>query len=401
MPVDVRILVLVLVGLWVDTTRATEEPQVRLASGRVIEGKVLAATVDGLQVETPRGTVELPWYTLSPGTRYRYDEAFRNAFPRVLRGLPIPPARELPKAEPRDGPTRRGSVPDKSSPAEPPAPAREVIEPRQPGSRLWKYVTFEEAPLIRGTDLPFRVPPQKIARYWGLQYGPTQNDVLYFIMVYDRAGQKYDRAWAYAPAAAELRAPVKLRGMRKRTADWQEVTYPEIGLSASFGPLRVQYGIVLRGHWDEAEEWTCEAQVRLKLKGMVSHFTAWGQIAPAAGSDPVPIHLLPDQPMLNMSVNVSGTAVTLDGSVRMGRFRLIPGRGMSRLVELTVTDSSGTTVYTDRKRLGHGETKSRYRFAFRLEGLQSGQRYRAIAELDLGPILGTVSVMRKLRMRRR
>lgn len=390
-----QVAALLLFGFWLSASHAAEAPPVRLVTGRVVEGEVLEVTPSGLLVQTARGKVELPWYTLSPGTRYRYDEVYREAFDKILRGLELPERRGTRRRSPtirsQEAAGRSGGGPGTNAPA---------AEASRSGVIL-KYVAYKESEPLSGKDLPVEIPATGRLFAHGWQYGPNKDDVLYVLPLYDKEGSP-EKLFVYTPAAPEFKNPGPIRGIRKKTNYGREVSYPPIQLQADFGPLHAQYRVRIRVRSNAEDEWICEVETGLKLGDVASYFTLQRKFEPAPIDRRVPVDIILDQPMLLLKVNHLPQGITLDGDIRMGQFRLIPGRGVSDEVELTLKDAAtGEVIRADTISLKECDITEWYLYTFKLELPPADRTWLAEVRLDLGPILGDLTASGEVKRSRR
>jgi len=367
------------------------------ASGRVIKGRVLGSTATGLRIETSRGPLEIPWYTLSPATRYRYDERFRNAFRQILRGQPIgaragqPSARSKSAGKKKPGGRSRGSETA-------PVPAGEAVEADTASGMLMKYLTYREVPLVSVADIPAELPAGGVTRCWALQFGPESSNVLYLVMVEDASGGWPRALVAYAPGVPELDPPKNLHGMRKTTERGREMNYPAVKLEAFFGKLRAQYSIRLQARLGAEVQWICRVDTALRTGNLLSRFRLERECKPVTATGRCPVDILLDRPLMVLRTSTGRNRVVATGDVRMGRFRLVPGRGMADAVELSVKNTaSGEVLQQQEAELQERDISERYLFRSELPKPPAGQVWLVEARLDLGPILGDVYATARIR----
>jgi hypothetical protein len=78
--------ILVALGLFLATALPVAADSITLLNGVVLTGTVSRAGSDGLDFETAGRQRTYAWSTLAPGTRFRYDPAYRANLQGYLEG---------------------------------------------------------------------------------------------------------------------------------------------------------------------------------------------------------------------------------------------------------------------------------------------------------------------------
>lgn len=71
------------------TLASAEAQDIRMANGIPAPGALIQVKPEGVEISTPAGPRLLTWETLSPGTRYRLQEAYRLTYSNILEGASL------------------------------------------------------------------------------------------------------------------------------------------------------------------------------------------------------------------------------------------------------------------------------------------------------------------------
>jgi hypothetical protein len=359
---------------------------VRLASGVVIKGEVIGSNAEGLEVKTGKGTKTYDWKTLSPATRYRYEPEYRANYEVVLRGLP-PSRRTNPPLKIED------SQEDQS--VEQTRTSAEKNNNKQPEKTLLlsDQIRYDNIDPLKAGEFPevqLRAPD--LTAYWGLQYGPKREEVLY--MAFDTKGAEdiRDTMFLYGPAD-RFRKTDRIKGMKKRRGNLYTADFKKIDLSSDFGDIHAEFEVDLMFTVGQPKDFTTLVEVELSADNTSSSFLLYGQPTDLIyGEGTINVRGLLDLPVLWVSLDPASTSARIVGDLRMSRMKLCPEKGMDTEVTIEVYDENGNNLI-DREKVDLDESmfEREYGIMAEMSDMKQGEMYRVKAFIDLGPFLGEVA----------
>jgi hypothetical protein len=356
-----------------------------MANGVVLKGTVVKSSEVGLDVQTATGVRTVPWETLAPSTRYRYESVFRANYESVLDGLPTSARTNEPDQEVEQIVTN--------------APATEISQPAQPSSSsdpeslgLIEQLSYAQAGSFFSKSFPTsEISSPEMALFCGFQYGPAQSDIVY--LAFDARGAKdvLDTMVVYTPSNAAYSTPQRITGFKKTSADAKIVTFKKIPLITQVGDVAVSYEMecVSLMYMNEVNvnfliQLTAgDTKARFNLTGTLKDF--------AQGQELVADKGILDEPILRINVSSDPKNLYLAGTLTMSGLKLIPREGMSNRLNIEVISGQGEVVQKESIKLEDAPLSDIPNFLCNLKKVQPSQTYTVKASIDLTPFLETVS----------
>lgn len=247
--------------------------------------------------------------------------------------------------------------------------------------------------LAETTFPPDESSPTDHATYWGFQYGPASNHVLYFAFEFPEPEQPPTRMLVYGPGHPDFAETTGFAARRDDYRGGRIHVFRGIRAEANHGEWTIRHDIEFRYGITRYEVVMAVIESSLRQDRRTYRFTRGGYITDAVSSGSGPIPVLPALQTVRFR---SGAQVyrgrpLVEPDLRMGEFALLPGSNMDDEVRVEVYDTE-----TDRRverlqvpLLEESLTEtgaSAHRTYFELK---SGRTYEVRAGLDLGPLLGT------------
>ncbi len=377
------------------TGRAEAPAAVRLANGALFQGEAEEPTPEGLKVRTPTGTRVIPWKTLSPGTRYRYEPLYRANFMAVVSGLPRSMWTNRPSAPvSKPGGRRPSKTKGESKPS---SESSDAGTSASKGSlRLADNLRYENIPPILSDtipDLQLHRPVHTLSM--AIQYGPCTNDVACFVFDLTSADAAPDEMYAYAPGLADYRTPRRIKALKQKKGYTYTARFKKIALQSRFGRIAAYYELRFFGISGRTPPLQMRINVKLRAGSLLSRFTLGGKPSVVVkGRGTIQPTAILDLPILWMRLDTSHDQVRLVGNLKMSGLKLCPRMGMSRDVKFSIVEkATGKKIKSDTIRLDEDMFEHEYGLVYDLRNVQleSGHKYTVSAAIDLGPILGEVS----------
>lgn len=370
----VRVLLLSLLVTSGMVIRAAAQ-DVRYVNGVAARGTAKSASAEGLELELGGATKVYPWATLSPATRFRYDPVYRVNLPAVQAGLP---------AEARTNPPETGYLAAAADPAGAPASAT----PGAGGGRLDLGVYEAIPPFPRAAIPKLELRNPEAALSWGIRYGRRTNDVAYFVFDVKEPGELPESMVIHAAAQEQTD---RIKAARRNEGSDTQAQFRKLRYTGAFGEAEASLDLSCSFSARNPTVLQLAAEVELKRGAQACAFSLLGPPEGALqGDGSIAARALLTPPSLWLAVErVAGQPAAV-GNIRMGRFKLLPRRGMELALAVTLVDEAGQPVLERSVPLEKANLQDRYTISVPLEKAQGGRTYRLKASLDLGPMLGRV-----------
>jgi hypothetical protein len=361
------------IGLFPAGAKAAEaeSDEITLINGAVIRGSITALTPTGLVVQVGTSSRAFPWVALSPGSRYRYDMAYRMNFAGYLSGASASSLTNPP--DPRYDPLH-----PEAAPSEPEAPAVAVV------SNLADLVWSEGGALVpkslRGVDGALI----ESARFWLMRIGTAEKDS---VLVARTDGTPPSVAMLHLNDGRAVAETAKEAG----SGGW---TFARRVFPVSFGSGVGEVGLTWRvATTGSVRRLGLRADVSAKMDGAKPvRFTLSGEpMGWLSGSDTMFAQVLYAPPSLRWLLAIADGEATLVGEIRMGAWRLSPGEGTKRTVTVEIFDDQGVRVHREEMVAGSSADDDVWPLKLPLATLKPGASYQVKATTDLGPWLGRVA----------
>lgn len=383
MVMPVRLLAAVLL---LAATLAVHAQEARFANGMPLKGEVVGANNEGLEVKIANTTKTYPWETLSPATRYRYQIFYRANFDQVLLGVSSANWSNEP-----DSVYRPFGKPAKEEAAKPDEAAAETSGD---SSLRLTLDTYEDVPVLAAIDIPkLEIRAMDLAQFWSVQYGPTRKDVVVFIFDTKGVGEMHDVM--FVRTQADDRTD-KVRGAKRSDKTDNYMEFRTVPLQSLFGTTKATL---------EMECWFASKTPGLQVRSKVelasgetkSSFDLRGSPAGIVqGNAPILTRELLSPPTLWFVLDTSSGKPLLVGNIRMGKMKMIPGRGMDSKVKLTVLNSVNGIAMQQDINMASVDPESKYMIVVDLGKLAENETYTIKASIDLGGFLGSASFEDKI-----
>jgi hypothetical protein len=370
----VRVFLLsLLVMAWVVVPASAQD--VRYVNGVSARGTPKSASPDGLELELGGATKVYPWTSLSPATRFRYDPVYRVNLPAVQAGLP---------AASRTNPPETGYLAASADAAGAPA----AVSPGAVGGRL-DLVAYEAVPPLPRASIPkLDVRNPEAALSWGIRYGRRTNDVAYFVFDVKEPGELPESMVIHAAAQEQTD---RIKAARRSEGGDTQAQFRKLRYTGVFGDAEASLDLSCSFSVRNPTVLQLAAEVELKRGAQACAFSLLGAPAGALqGNGDIAARELLTPPSLWLAVEKVAGQPTAVGNIRMGRFKLLPRRGMDPALAVTLLDEAGQPVMERSVSLEKANLQDRYTISVPLEKTQGGRTYKLKASLDLGPMLGRV-----------
>lgn len=339
-----------------------EEFPVTLLRGQTMTVDVTRALAEGLEIRQNDVSRVLPWVMFSPGTRYRFEKAYRANISGYLAGQPTATLTN----EPESG----------FNPLTPAAAPQEL--PARKAPTLWTQMPGPVGSLKPASLTGGLAATGADTLFWALQTGPGQHDWVLFgfpsgdsptLLVQRRTGGKLE---TNAVAGSRAFSPVPVSGQ----AGAVEV---KLGLqwmapSGETYPPRLSMDVTMTRGADKAA---------FRLQGVPAGMGFRDQAL-------FPRPLL-EHPAMEFRVRTENEKPLLEGRLRMSRLTLLPGPDMPGQVQVVLSDDAEKKVVL-REVLRHADAPSAegMTLSVSLDALQPGQAYDLTATAELGSLVGTI-----------
>jgi hypothetical protein len=382
MHVPVRIAGIALVALMVIATARAQEA--RFANGMPLKGEITGANNEGLEVKIANTTKTFPWETLSPATRYRYQIFYRANFNQVLLGISSGNWSNEPDQVYR--PFGGGKkIADAGTAAPDSRPAT--------GSTL-TFNHYEAVPVMAPADIPkVDLRATDLAQYWSVQYGPSRKDVAVFVFDAKGAGELPDMM--YVRTFADDRTE-KMRGAKRTDKNDIYMEFRTVPLQSLFGSTKATFEVEC---WFAAKTpgLQVKSDVELSSGDSLSTFTLRGTPAGMVqGNAQIATRELLAPPTLWFVLDTSSGKPLLVGNIRMGKMKLVPGKGMDSKLRVEVLNSVNGVAMNQEINMGSVDSEAKYMVIVDLGKLAQNETYTIKASIDLGLFLGKVAFEDKI-----
>ena len=360
------------IGLLPAGAKAAEadSDEITLINGAVIRGSVAGITPTGLVVQVGSSSRTYPWVALSPGSRYRYDMAYRMNVAGYLSGAAASSLTNPP--DPRYDPMHPEAAP--SEPEPPPVAAVSNL-----ADLVWSEGGALVPKSLRGVDGGLI----ESARFWLMRIGTAENDV---VLVARTDGTPPSVAMLHLNDGRAVAEMAKEAG----AGVW---TFARRVVPVSFGSGAGEVGLT----WRIA---TTGSVRRVGLRADVSAVMDGGKPVRFAlsgeppgwlsGADSLFAQVVYAPPSLRWLIAIADGEAALVGEIRMGAWRLSPGEGVKYAVAVEVFDDQGARVLREELVVGSDVDDDTWPLKIPLATLKPGASYRVKASTDLGPWLGRV-----------
>jgi len=361
---------------------------VRLVSGITVKGDVVESTGAGLVIKTSKGAKAYEWETLSPATRYRYEPKFRANYDVVLRGLSPSRRVKIPLQDAMPIDHSRSSTLIKRQAQQPVTP----VEKTKDSLLLVDQIVYENIdPLRVGAFPQLDLRSPESAAYWGIQYGPGRDQVLYMAFDGKDVNELRDVLYIYG-LSDPYKKTTRIKAMKKRKDNNYFAKYRDVELSSRFGEITADYELNFTYTIGKPKDLAVIIDVELKAAGETSRFNLYGQPTDLIYSEgTINVRGLLDLPVLWVSLDPASKSPWLVGDLRMSRMKLCPGRGMDTSVIIEVRDNqSNDMVQRQVVELDESIFTREYSIVTAMGKMKPGGVYNVKASIDLGPFLGEV-----------
>ena len=226
--------------------------------------------------------------------------------------------------------------------------------------------------------------------YFGLQYGPGKDEVAYIALDYSADKGTYETLDVYASKDSRYAVPFRVKGSRRRG---RAVIFRSFNLKTSFGEVDAEYDVELT-----ADGTTVELLAVCTLtddKRSICRFALAGPIDPGMGTGrPAEVLRLLALPEIICALDHRSSPPKLSGSLKMGKWAMLPENKMSCRVTATLTSEDGKKAVRERATLDEMD-RGRFRFS-PTRRMISGQIYNAEVSVDLGSFFGVLNLVKSL-----
>ncbi|MCS6771041.1 MAG: hypothetical protein NZ740_03335 [Kiritimatiellae bacterium] len=352
-----------------------------LLNGAPLRGEIVHVGPEGIEVRVGDSNRLVPWMAFAPGTRLRYDPHYRANLKDAQKG--VAPNRW---AKPPDGVYSATPEPFAISSAQQPLAAGAL----QPVPADFRPLTFQPLHHIgvrrRGELVPLEGASDVRSVSWALQYGPSASDWVLFVLE--------PAAHEALPAAMHLwsasgRNVERFPASRQKEGEDTRVVFRDVRLQSTREGAAVDYVITISAVSRLPGTLLLRAEVILRRDPILSSFLLLG--APSGvltGDGSISPRDILQPPTLTFSLDNVGGKSVFAGNVRMGRLRLVPKTGMSREVEVTISEERGPAIIEGTWPAGGEQPTDKNTFVVPLDKLKSGGKYALKAKIDLGPFIG-------------
>lgn len=369
-PCSARWLPLLAAGLLGGAAIAQE---VRFANGAPVKGEVKAVSPEGMEIQSGATSRLYPWNTLSAGTRFRFDPVYRVNLASIQKGEP---------AAARTNEPESGYVTSPGTEAEPVA-AEGDAEPAVPVD-FDHYEPAKPLPRENIPDLTLRSPDA--ATSWGLRYGRSAGEVVYFVFDTRAAGDAPDGLVIYTPANGRTD---RIKAARRSDRGDALMQFRKLRYQGAFGDAKASMDVACSFSSRDAGALLVSVDVELTRGAQSCAFTLQG--APpgtAQGNVLITPREILLAPSLWMATDTSSGRHVLVGNIRMGRLKLLPKRGMDLMVSVSILDEAGKPVLEESLTPALSSPLDRHTISLGLDKLTPGRKYALKASVDLGPLFG-------------
>ncbi|MFH0880708.1 MAG: hypothetical protein V2A34_13415 [Lentisphaerota bacterium] len=358
---------------------------VRLANGTIVQGQVTKNTREGLEIQTAAGPKILTWDTLSMGTRFRYEPAFKANIDAVLQGRPASSRTRVP--DPEESTQDAASAPT-ATPA--PVVAEPVTaRPDAPATLLiWDHFTYENNDSFRAGGFPskaLRAP--SYTYYHGLQFGPEAKDVVYLAIDPKDNTEARDLLLVYSPYSALYTNAMSINGFKKGGG---VVNFKKFPLRAQFGAINAAYDMEYTGLANDEEMLT--AVIELSRGDQKCRFILGGLFRDTAtGNQIIGVNGLIDLPRVSITLDPKETPIKIKGDLLMSGLKLVPKENMDNRLNVEIFTADGTLVQKEAIKLDEASLMLPSQFSLAPKKMTPGETYRVKSTINLGPFLGPVT----------
>ncbi len=266
-------------------TLAANAAEITLLNGVILSGEVVSASAEGLTF-TASGRERLyPWYSLAPGTRFRYDPASQ----------PDPASPSIPATD--------TASPDFSTPLIPFTGPLDLT-----GARAWSGVSLGEL------------------RFFAMRTGTARDALAIFAFPVENA----DYLFYLAPDATRaIRVPAEI-------IEDDLTVFPAQHFTSAMSTSSLNAEI----RWVRDQE-TCRVQAKVEHHDIAYRLEGQPTLFPA---DAIPVIPLVQPPTLDFILSAQDGVDLLNGRLRMGLFTLYPEEELNSAVTVELHNATGRSL---------------------------------------------------------
>ncbi len=245
---------------------------------------------------------------------------------------------------------------------------------------------YKEPKPLRGDDIiALKLRAKDFSAYYGIQFGPGPEDVLYLILDCKEEYARYDILQVYVPGHSKYGRPASLRGSKKSKG----VAFRKIELRTCFSQISVEYSILAwsTAQWDKSRidldlEITC--RVKDAATGDKATFVLSGDVSPIINAfAQIPVSPVIGVPSLKVSWDHRSDPPHVRWKVKMGDYALVPDAGFNPKAEVVISTKDGKVKMRKRIKVKSSE-KTEFTYKPDRE-LRPSTPYHASVTMDLEP----------------
>jgi len=345
---------------------------ITLINGVNVSGKVLGVSAVGMEVMVGKTRRTYPWYALSPGTRFKFDQTYRMNIDGYLAGSETSRLTNAP--DPDYDPLKPGSGP---SPA--------VVEPVSATTSL-NYGLFGVPSAIIPVSLPaLSIVPADGLSFYALQYGATSSEVVLFGFSTVSPGELIILDLKEGQVITE-------KSSTRKIADMEFKAYARKSLQSNFDSIAAEQNVQWLVDDRKGGGRFLHAEITLTRGAQKTSFILQGDPSGLkSGKEGVQPKPLLVEPTMSFTIQIENEKTYLAGRVRMGRLSLLPRSGMDLKVEVDIADASGRSILKRSLVFNADGLPDAYPLRMELDQLLAGQQYKLTATMSLGALLGKIS----------
>jgi len=345
---------------------------VTLINGVVVNGNVQGISDAGLEIKVGKTSRTYPWYALSPGTRFKYDQSYRMNLDGYLAGSDV---------------SQLTNAPDPDyDPLNPGAPEASESEVAVSATTSLQYGLFGAPSPVIPVQVPaLSIVPADTLSFYALQYGSASDEVALF---------------GFPPTTTEDLVILNMKDARvlsekvtkRKVADVNFKAYPRMSFESTIDSITAEQKVQWLIDDRDGLRRYLHAEVTLTRGTQKSSFVLQGDAAGLKpGKEGVPPKPLLVEPTMSFTIQIEDEKAYLIGRVRMARLNLLPRSGMDLKVEVDITDGSGRSFLKRSLAFNTDGLPDAYPLRMELDQLLAGQSYKLTATMSLGALLDKVS----------
>jgi hypothetical protein len=272
------------------------------------------------------------------------------------------------------------------------ASASPLAPERKTNAPVKASFSYKEAnPLAGGLPDSIKLRRPDDAKFMLVQYGPEPGEVLY--VVFDPPGAQVaaDAAYVWSPSLIGFQTPRRITGKSRKMEDSNAYVF-EIPVTMKFGEHGMKGAIELISGVQQWWLYFVVGNFDMVRQGQPSSFLVTGflkemAVGIADAQSAKPLRLFADIALHVYSHPETGSTTT---DLKMGEYSLIPGKNMNNEIKVVIMDEEGSKA-EERKMKINKDNMLSTAMVFNPDKLKSGQKYKTVATIDLGPIFGQQS----------